>query len=207
MRRTDKVGSEAKYHSLEEYMFYVDDYFQMLDFQSSVQSKPVRCVYLATDEPEVFTEANTKYPHYKFINAQNFITNSSMFSKKALSIMLDLHFLYHSDYLVCTLTSNVCRLASELMQVRYVDATWRVVSLDDSIYTNSMQETNKAEAVLDHFPNREQDEIELIKGDKLIYLRYATGNNFGYLNGYYYVYSFRLNVNGFVPSYKIKQVF
>jgi glycoprotein 6-alpha-L-fucosyltransferase len=185
-------------------MQYVEDYFQISEFKYPHRLNSSRTVYLATDEPQVFAEAIEKYPQYKFINAKSSTINSS-FSKKALSIILDMHFLYHSDYLVCTLTSNVCRLASELMQVRYADASWRVVSLDDSIYTNSMQDKNRAVAILDHIPEPDQNEIELKKGDILTYLRYANGNSHGYLNGYYYVCNIRLNKNGLAPSYKIKR--
>ena len=38
------------------------------------------------------------------------------------------------DYLVCTFSSQVCRLAYELMQAHVVDASWRISSVDDPWY-------------------------------------------------------------------------
>jgi len=39
VRRTDKIGTEAAFHSLSEYMVMVDDYFDKLDFESARQNK------------------------------------------------------------------------------------------------------------------------------------------------------------------------
>ena len=68
MRRTDKVGTEAAFHSIEEYMARVDDWFQKYEqlqplSQSSTASSPKgrkRNVFLATDEPLLLDEAKSK---------------------------------------------------------------------------------------------------------------------------------------------------
>lgn len=57
MRRTDKVGTEAAFHSIEEYMLYVADYFDKLELKRKVD---VRRVYLASDDPSVLPEARNK---------------------------------------------------------------------------------------------------------------------------------------------------
>jgi hypothetical protein len=54
IRRTDKIGTEAEYHPLSEYMRYVKDYYDVLDIQK--ERKVNRTVYLATDDLEVFKE-------------------------------------------------------------------------------------------------------------------------------------------------------
>jgi len=51
------VGTEAAFHSIEEYMLYVADYFDKLELKRKVD---VRRVYLASDDPSVLPEARTK---------------------------------------------------------------------------------------------------------------------------------------------------
>ena len=60
VRRTDKVGTEAAFHSLDEYMLYVAEYFDKLEMKRHVD---VRRVYLASDDPTVLPEAKKKYLH------------------------------------------------------------------------------------------------------------------------------------------------
>ena len=57
VRRTDKVGTEAAFHGIEEYMFHVNEWFSLYE-----KIRPVdrRRVYLATDDPSVLSEARKK---------------------------------------------------------------------------------------------------------------------------------------------------
>ena len=57
VRRTDKVGTEAAFHGIEEYMSHVAEWYSLYE-----KIKPVdkRRVYLATDEPSVLDEARKK---------------------------------------------------------------------------------------------------------------------------------------------------
>lgn len=57
VRRTDKVGTEAAFHGLDEYMIYVEEYFNLLEKSQSIEQ---RAIYLATDDPNLHTEAKTK---------------------------------------------------------------------------------------------------------------------------------------------------
>jgi hypothetical protein len=52
------VGTEAAFHSIDEYMFHVADYFNKLDVKQKVE---VRRVYLASDDPSVLPEAKKKF--------------------------------------------------------------------------------------------------------------------------------------------------
>ena len=64
VRRTDKIGTEAKFHSIDEYMYFVDDFYNKLDLKrerNSVKGKTERRVYLATDEPDVWRTEITPY--------------------------------------------------------------------------------------------------------------------------------------------------
>lgn len=57
VRRTDKVGTEAAFHPIEEYMVHVEEHFQLLARRMQVDKKRV---YLATDDPSLLKEAKTK---------------------------------------------------------------------------------------------------------------------------------------------------
>lgn len=50
IRRTDKVGTEAALHNVEEYMKHVEDYYQQLEMTETVEK---RRVFLASDDPRV----------------------------------------------------------------------------------------------------------------------------------------------------------
>ena len=54
MRRTDKVGLEAAFHSVEEYMLYVNEWF---DTYEQKHHGVKRKVYLASDDPTVLSDA------------------------------------------------------------------------------------------------------------------------------------------------------
>ena len=57
VRRTDKINVEASYHSLEEYMYWVDLYYKKLSLTQKVLQKNV---YLASDDATVLPEAKKK---------------------------------------------------------------------------------------------------------------------------------------------------
>ena len=58
VRRTDKVGTEAAFHPIEEYMGHVEEHYQILARRMRVDKKRV---YLATDDPSLLQEAKSKY--------------------------------------------------------------------------------------------------------------------------------------------------
>ncbi|CAF4383577.1 unnamed protein product, partial [Rotaria socialis] len=58
VRRTDKVGSEAAFHDISEYMKHVEDYYIIYQYQNPNVNFTKR-VFLATDEPAVFSDARS----------------------------------------------------------------------------------------------------------------------------------------------------
>ena len=54
------MGVEAAFHSLEEYMVYVDDYYDKLEARQPQLTADQRRVYLATDDPSLLKEAREK---------------------------------------------------------------------------------------------------------------------------------------------------
>ena len=57
VRRTDKINSEAAFHSIDEYMVHVEEWYEQLSVTQSVEQKRI---FIATDEPSVITEAKNK---------------------------------------------------------------------------------------------------------------------------------------------------
>ncbi|VDP76049.1 unnamed protein product [Echinostoma caproni] len=122
---------------------WVDDVFA----EPRLQAKPTkRRVYLATDEPKLFKEASESYPDYEFIGDPERAETASVFRRSqadsVAGIALDILALSKTDFLVCTFSSQVCRVAYELMQARHGDlgdASDRVQSLDDIYYFGGQQ--------------------------------------------------------------------
>ncbi|BHF57668.1 Alpha-(1,6)-fucosyltransferase [Sparganum proliferum] len=167
VRRTDKIKSEAAFHGLEEYMFYVEEYFKKREAerlmmrrkhewldddtkipeeQSSSSTTIKRRVLITTDDASVFEEAQRKYPDYEFIGDSQRARSaelSSRYTHEALiAVITDVVALSHTDYLVCTFSSQICRLAYELMQTRVKrlgDASACFQSLDDVYYYGGQQ--------------------------------------------------------------------
>jgi glycoprotein 6-alpha-L-fucosyltransferase len=161
-----------------------------------------RTVYIATDEPSLFEEAKTKYPHYTFLGDPNIASlaknTSARKSDTALkSLLTDMHFLSRSDFIVCTFSSNVCRVVYPLMQTYHPDASADAQSLDDVFYF-SPQPEHLQRALVPHMP-RDPTEIELQAGD----LIHISGN---FWNGSTDGINKRTGKKGLYPSYKVEEV-
>jgi len=201
VRRTDKVGTEAAYHSIGEYMARVDDWFKKYELlhPSPLPSGRKRNVFLATDEPLLLEEAKAKFPDYNFVSDNNISKSaglSSRYSEASLhGIILDIHFLAHSDFLVCTFSSQVCRVAYELMQTLHPDASEMFSSLDDIFYFGG-QNAHNVQAVYAH-ESINDDEMPLQVGD----LIGIAGNHW---DGFSKGRNRRLEQNGLFPSYKVR---
>jgi len=194
VRRTDKVGTEAAYHDINEYMSKVEQYFDQLE------TKPdVRRVFLASDDPKAITTARKHYPNYEIIGDPEVAETASVakrYSDTSLQgIIIDIHLLSECDYLVCTFSSQVCRVAYELMQTLHVDAYNKFASLDD-IYYYGGQNPHPHVAILDHKP-RKNGELELKIGD----LIEVYGNHW---DGFSKGYNTRTSTMGLFPSFKVK---
>ncbi|CAH8530064.1 unnamed protein product [Schistosoma curassoni] len=161
IRRTDKLVLEAKFHDLSEYMEHVDNFFDLQSVNLLTMSKrhdmnvetfgsvskriigrenPVQAkqsVYLSTDDPNVFTQLTYSYPNYTVYGSQSRSQSANMSTRMSVSSLnnaiIDIIALSMTDFLVCTFSSNICRLAYELMQTRHVDlgdATQLIHSID-----------------------------------------------------------------------------
>lgn len=198
MRRTDKVGTEAAFHGIEEYMTHVEDYYRTLEVNTTNAQHVVRRIFLASDDARVIEEARKKYPQYQIIGdpeVARMAAVSTRYTDTALNgIILDIHMLSMSDYLVCTFSSQVCRVAYEIMQTMYPDASSRFKSLDD-IYYYGGQNPHNRRAIIAHKP-RSHEDLQLKVGD----LVSVAGNHW---DGNSKGKNQRTNQGGLFPSFKV----
>ncbi|VDL86453.1 unnamed protein product [Schistocephalus solidus] len=144
VRRTDKIFVEATFHPLGEYMLHVERFFEVKEIEycleTGTSSPPFwsqrRRVFLASDDASVFDEARSNYPRYEFIGGlrkgSEYETRRS--TTGVFAITLDINLLVASDFVVCTATSNICRLVYELFLAKpqvHGDATFQVQSVDE----------------------------------------------------------------------------
>ena len=160
VRRTDKlVEEEGSFHNIEEYIKHAEEYFQQLEIMYGQKIVPKQ-IYVASDDPKVFSECRKKFPEYKFLGdvmSSKSADLSSRYNFESLQYLIsDIHMLSQSDFLVCTLTSNVCQLAYEIQQQRFVDGSTRIKSLDVSWISAGF--FRRHEVI---YPHMAQDEGEL----------------------------------------------
>ncbi|XP_043553855.1 alpha-(1,6)-fucosyltransferase isoform X5 [Chiloscyllium plagiosum] len=197
VRRTDKVGTEAAYHPIEEYMVHVEEHYKFLARKTEIDKKRV---YLATDDPTLLQEAKSKYPDYEFISDNSISWSAGLhnrYTENSLrGVILDIHFLSQADFLVCTFSSQVCRVAYEIMQTLHPDASANFRSLDDIYYFGGQNAHNQI-AIYPHKPQT-PEEIVLEPGD----LIGVAGNHW---DGYSKGINRRNGRTGLYPSYKVKE--
>ncbi|KAJ6217084.1 hypothetical protein RDWZM_008241 [Blomia tropicalis] len=157
IRRTDKIF-ESDLFSMSAYMVKVAEYYDRLELQhqlsvmnvdkttvagNTTTNSIVRRVYLATDDESVWRDEVPTYvaQGYHFYGNPKFAFEAAPENRynpsSVESIAIDLYMLSLCDHLVCTLSSNICRLAYELMQVRKPrgrDMSSNVDTLDDVYY-------------------------------------------------------------------------
>lgn len=207
VRRTDKLIREAQYHDIREYMDAVHDYYEQLEMKQFVGK---RRVYISTDEPDVLDEAKFKYPNYEFISNKDIARNANVSTRYSdfslMGLILDIFLLSHSNYIVCTLTSQVCRTAFEFMQTIHADASQRIFSVDSGYYFNEAN-SPRVIAILPHHA-RFSYEADVEVGTLL-----ETSAFINHTLGWTYVKVIPADGNTtlvpgkFIPSFKIKPIY
>ncbi|CAG2102887.1 unnamed protein product [Medioppia subpectinata] len=208
VRRTDKIGTEAKFHTIDEYMFYVEDFYNKLDLKSVRQSankKAQRLVYLATDEPNVWLKEIKPYQERGYVFkgdiklSQSADPSQRQEFESLHDVVVDLLLLSQCDYIVCTFSSQICRMAFELMQTRHSstqDMSQAFYSLDD-IYYFGGQVFHGKKAIVSHSAQSKR-EISFNAGDILgIERNEHNGYNTGDHN--------RTKRKGLYPRFKVTE--
>ncbi|VDK58441.1 unnamed protein product [Anisakis simplex] len=198
IRRTDKVGTEAEFHALSEYMKWTEYWFRIQEYRHGKAVK--RRIYVATDDPTVFSEARKKYPNYEVFGdaaISNTANTRSRYSIESLyGVIIDIEMLARCDYLVCTFSSQVCRMGYELMQIRVGDAGDNFHSLDDLYYYGGQQAHEQV--VVESYQAESKDEIDLEIGDTIG----IAGNHW---DGFSKGTNRRNGAVGLYPSYKTRE--
>uniref|UniRef100_A0A915BEH2 Alpha-(1,6)-fucosyltransferase n=2 Tax=Parascaris univalens TaxID=6257 RepID=A0A915BEH2_PARUN len=198
IRRTDKVGTEAAFHALSEYMKWTEYWFQVEEYRIGRPTR--RRIYIATDDPSVFAEAKEKYSNYEVYGdvaiADSAQTKKRYSSDSLLGVIVDIEMLARCTYLVCTFSSQVCRMGYELMQIRVGDAGSRFHSLDDVYYYGGQQAHEQV--VVEAYEAESKQEISLKVGDVVG----VAGNHW---DGFSKGTNRRTGANGLYPSYKVRE--
>lgn len=138
-----------------------------------------------------------RYPNYEFLGDVSIAKGAAVATRYTDSslrgILIDIHMLAHADYLVCTFSSQVCRLAYEIMQALHPDASSKFKSLDD-IYYYGGQGPHQQLALYAHTARR-PGEISMDVGDVLG----IAGNHW---DGYSKGTNERTKQAGLYPSFK-----
>ena len=198
IRRTDKIDSEALLHEVEEYMYWVELYYNKLSRKQNIEKKRV---FISTDDVSVVIQLKKLYPKYTFLNdhhVSKIATITRRYTDESLrGIIGDIELLSDTDFLVCTFSSQVCRLAYEIMNNKYTDASQKFHSLDDIYYFGGQQE-HKVKAIWPH-KAIESSEIEFQIGDSIG----IAGNHWnGQAKGIHHA----TQKSGLFPAYKVEDI-
>jgi hypothetical protein len=90
-------------------MFYVINYYKKLQIKGFTGEK---VVFVASDDPNAIQELRDNYKDFKIIDKSFYFNKSEIDDTKytannLLHVIFDINFLSRSDFLVCTMTSNV----------------------------------------------------------------------------------------------------
>ncbi len=144
VRRTDKI-LEASIFPVDQYMPHVGFFFKKLQLEHQLRignrsAKLSETVYMASDEENVFTVAQTRFPQYTYIRSPITTIPKNRTSKEGMeAILTEIFELANCDYVVCTFSSNVCRIVFELMLTKMDtkgDRSGDVHSIDKMYYTH-----------------------------------------------------------------------
>ncbi|EFO21758.2 variant SH3 domain-containing protein [Loa loa] len=198
IRRTDKIHTEASFHDLDEYIKWAEDWFKIEEYR--IGSSVKRRIYIATDDPEIFDELLMKYPNYEIYGDPKISKMAQVHSRytieSLIGVVVDIELLSRCIYLVCTFSSQVCRMGYELMQVRFGDAGDRFHSLDDIYYFGGQQAHEQV--AVESYRAESGNEIDLKIGDIIG----IAGNHW---NGFSMGTNRRTGKKGLYPSYKARE--
>ncbi|XP_042873706.1 alpha-(1,6)-fucosyltransferase-like [Penaeus japonicus] len=165
VRRTDKLTKGQALIPLKAFMDAVAEYYDDLAMRQEVKT---RRVFVATDDPSVIEEAKAKYPDYQFVYMEGSIESAAMKIRKGETnlwyYLADAYFLTRSSYLVCTMTSNLCRLSYEIMQTLHPDGIPLIKILGLPLHHMHREKAHILRAEFSHTP-RNPEEMAMEVGD------------------------------------------
>ena len=197
IRKGDKILREAKSYDPKEYMARVNDYADMRRSGENEEEAPL--VYLASDDAKSLVKIRSDYTHFDFAGPRAPIPRTCCGSG-FLATAIDVFMLAQSKHMVCTLSSNICRLAFELMQTLQVDGRSSLTSLDLGGWKSIRSGDFKEKAILAHIAQANH-EISFEKED-IIILQHPMKPLIGYSFGKHE----KTKRVGYYPNYKSEPV-
>lgn len=209
-------------------MKQVDDFYSIYE-QSQAglnltrRRRPSRRVYVASDDPGLFRQCVVNYPDYQFFFDRSYVRDANQPSERRntnralIGFLLDVYYLSRSQFLVCTFSSNVCRLVYELMQAGRssptADMSNRFKSLDIPYMFFPYSDRLLKIAILDNQPvetdRNEKRELTFLANEILTpSIENLRGTNYdgdsftGYMLGFN-----SKNQEGLIPLYKVREYF
>ncbi|CAK8686074.1 unnamed protein product [Clavelina lepadiformis] len=202
IRRSDKLLHEAGLHDVDGYMAVVERWFEKYETLHTRAYDRRRRAYLATDDLSVLREIIERYPDYEIVYNNESITSAANTRERGNEasmklVLADIFALTRANYVVCTFSSNICRLVYELMQTIHGDATDFLFSLDRSYNFHKRTMPTFHRVVLQHEP-QQKFELELAVGDNVLPISkiWATNTWTGR--------NIRTGKTGTYPDYKVK---
>ncbi|KAI1717593.1 variant SH3 domain-containing protein [Ditylenchus destructor] len=192
------VGTEAAFHSVDEYIKWTELYFQIHERRIGLKLK--RRIFVATDDPQAVADIKEKYREYEvYVNdgiAQTAQLSNRYTDASLIGVVTDIRVLSKCNYLVCTFSSQVCRMGYELMQPLQGDAANNFHSLDDIYYFGGQLAHDQT--AMDTYKAEDPEEIDMEPGDTIG----IAGNHW---DGFSKGTNRRTGKNGLYPSYMAKE--
>nr|XP_018905215.1 PREDICTED: alpha-(1,6)-fucosyltransferase-like [Bemisia tabaci] len=202
IHRPTRFDHTGIYRPVEDYMSEVEDYYSRLNLSYPVMEK---AIYLATNDVDLFEEIQEKYPDYSILGDGNFslfTVQENQCNVVALNAVLtNVHYLARSDFLVCAFSSEVCRLAYEVMNSVIPDAFNRFRSIDLDYYFEG--QVPERRIVTQTHSAQNPDELSLTNGSIIFH----EGNLWnGYSRATLKEQSVNNSKSGIYPSFKAVKV-
>ncbi|XP_078481468.1 alpha-(1,6)-fucosyltransferase-like isoform X2 [Ciona intestinalis] len=203
VRRSDKLNSEGEgtlfFQPLSAYMKPAIDWYDRYEMRQ-IDVKVKKRIYLATDDQTVWEETKS-FPEFEFFGNKSFAVRSNKIKHRRstegfFEVITDVNMLAKCNYIVGTLSSELSRLAYELMQTYHVDATDKFYSLDteygiDDQY--SMEYMSQFNHIHSSFAEMELQVGDIVTVEEVMFgSQYVFGENQ------------RTNATGLVPAFKLK---
>lgn len=135
VRRGDKI-QEAYFYDVSKYLNHIEDHLQVQKCKNS-KMDPKPSLFVATDDQTALQDANSFASDFVIFGNETAAELASDILQRFTpethyNVVQDFFQLANSTHLVCTLSSNLCRLAYEykLANAPYLMDLYQVVSLD-----------------------------------------------------------------------------
>ncbi|XP_060588489.1 alpha-(1,6)-fucosyltransferase-like isoform X2 [Ruditapes philippinarum] len=134
---TKSKEAQTRQYNLTNYKKFAEEWYRLYERKTGFRNSKRR-IFIASDEHLVLTEATKIFSNYSILFNTNVNHSYALRSSLAGDIMLDTYMLSMCDYLICTMSSDICRLAFELLQSQHLDGSKLALSLDCPYFIDNL---------------------------------------------------------------------